>query len=288
MSRQEEFERRTKIWDDLVDKGGPTEVRPALVSELRIHRGQMGVYRDLEHTASVGREDSGVAMGLLFTGDHYADAVFEDGVVYHYPVTERGHRDSREILSLKSAGELALPVFVVLKSNTSKALRDVRLGWIVDFDDSSSQLLIEFGTPDHPRPQLQSGHQPALEFDESRSRSQRSVLARPRQAHFRFSVFKRYGCCCAVCDVTTGELLQAAHVVSVVDGGPDDPRNGLVLCMNHHRALDTGLLKIDPDDLSLVAGEGADLTGLGVRRQSLCHLSDYPDKMALERLWGSS
>jgi predicted restriction endonuclease len=64
-------------------------------------------------------------------------------------------------------------------------------------------------------------------------------------------VLQRYGARCAVCDVDVVEVLDAAHLCSKRNGGTDDPRNGLVLCATHHRALDAGLFAIDPDDLTV-------------------------------------
>jgi hypothetical protein len=37
---------------------------------------------------------------------------------------------------------------------------------------------------------------------------------------------------------------DAAHIISVVDSGPDDPRNGLSFCKRHHWAFDSGLFTI--------------------------------------------
>ena len=48
-------------------------------------------------------------------------------------------------------------------------------------------------------------------------------------------------------DKETPDLLQAAHLVPVSRRGSFDPRNGLVLCYTHHRALGVGLFAIDPE-----------------------------------------
>jgi hypothetical protein len=42
---------------------------------------------------------------------------------------------------------------------------------------------------------------------------------------------------CAVCGMRIVQLLDAAHIRGVAEGGSDDPRNGLMLCVNHHRAF---------------------------------------------------
>nr|WP_255651599.1 HNH endonuclease [Corallococcus sp. AS-1-12] len=50
---------------------------------------------------------------------------------------------------------------------------------------------------------------------------------------------------CAVCpthlDYRGADILEVAHIRPVADGGPDDPRNALVLCPSHHALFDAGL-----------------------------------------------
>ena len=47
-------------------------------------------------------------------------------------------------------------------------------------------------------------------------------------------------------------MLQAAHIRPVSENGSDDPRNGLVLCANHHLAFDANLFAFDPETLEVV------------------------------------
>jgi len=77
---------------------------------------------------------------------------------------------------------------------------------------------------------------------EERRTTRRQVEARVGQPRFKFQVFERYGSRCAVCDISAPQLLDAAHLRPKKEHGSDDPRNGLVLCASHHRALDAGLL----------------------------------------------
>lgn len=70
------------------------------------------------------------------------------------------------------------------------------------------------------------------------------------QRLFRKSVLLAYGNKCAICGLSFAEALEAAHIVPWSNGNPAariDPRNGLLLCANHHRLFDTGRLNIDPD-----------------------------------------
>ena len=81
-----------------------------------------------------------------------------------------------------------------------------------------------------------------------------SIITRSsNQTKFRFDVFIRYGVKCAVCNVDNKHMLDAAHIIPVDDDGTDDPRNGLVLCKNHHAGLDRDLFSVNLDDFSIVA-----------------------------------
>jgi putative restriction endonuclease len=274
----DELARRLQLWQDLHAAGGPAGVRPELVKRLRLHVGQQGVFRDLDRTGKVGGPAAGVAVGVLHTGRVYSDDLSENGLIYHYPVTVRGRRDANEIASIKACRELGIPLFVVITPYPKAPIRNVRLGWVVDYDDQAGQLLIAFGeTEPEPEPNIPSD----LPFSlfETRSTRRTPAKTRPKQWRFRFDVIKRYGATCAVCPVAD-PLIQAAHLCSVEAGGSDDPRNGLVFCLNHHRAFDMGLLRISPFDLSVSAPES-----LGATRKSLEHLPQLPHHEALLWAW---
>ncbi len=50
---------------------------------------------------------------------------------------------------------------------------------------------------------------------------------------------------CAICDFQYDDIIDAAHIVSVADGGTDTYDNGLGLCPNCHRMYDRGLILVD-------------------------------------------
>jgi putative restriction endonuclease len=275
---QDELTRRLHLWQELRAAGGPDGVRPELVKRLRLHIGQQGVFRDLERTATVGRPASGIAVGVLHTGRVYSDDLSDNGLIYHYPVTVRGRRDANEISSIKACREFGLPLFVVITPYPKAPIRNVRLGWVVDYDDQAGQLLIAFGeTEPEPRPNLSADF--PFRLFETRSTRRTPAKTRPKQWRFRFDVIKRYGATCAVCPVAD-PLIQAAHLCSVEAGGSDDARNGLIFCLNHHRAFDIGLLRINPFDLSVSAPDS-----VGVTRKSLEHLPQLPHHEALLWAW---
>ncbi len=65
--------------------------------------------------------------------------------------------------------------------------------------------------------------------------------------------------------------------------GNDDPRNGLVLCANHHRAFDDGLFTfntISPPQVILADGHSTKQLKLTVK--SLVHMHKYPHRDAIQ------
>jgi putative restriction endonuclease len=275
----QERARRLDLWQALSAAGGPDGVRPELVKRLRLHIGQQGVFRDLERTRGLGEIAAGVAVGVLHTGRLYSDDLSENGLTYHYPNTVRGQRDANEIASIKACRELGLPLFVIVTPFLRALIRNVRLGWVQDFDDRAGLLLIAFGEKQPLQARLGSVNVPFSLFDQRIVR-RTQAKTRPNQWRFRFDVMKRYGPTCAVCPIADPNLMDAAHLCPVEAGGSDDPRNGLVFCLNHHRAFDRGLLRINPLDLAVFAPDT-----LGTTRRSILHLPQQPHQQALAWAW---
>lgn len=100
-----------------------------------------------------------------------------------------------------------------------------------------------------------------------------------QQAKFRKNVLKAYNNNCAVCNIKDENLLRAAHIIDVKDGGTDEVHNGICLCVNHEIAFDRGLLQILPDYSIRHSGE------IGVIVETLklpTNISNHPDKTKLE------
>ena len=113
-----------------------------------------------------------------------------------------------------------------------------------------------------------------------------SRRARRGQTRFLFDVFDRYGAACVACGLEVEELFEAAHLKTRAKKGTHDPRNGLPLCRNHRRALDAGLLGIDPGTLELAfCHDGPMATDLGVVKTSLADLDRRPHSSALQWAW---
>ena len=214
---------------------------------IRRSAGRLGRPRRTRSLAAAG-----VAVGVLHTGRHYADDRDSSGIVYHYPRTQRpASRDSGEISALKEAEALGLPVFVV--SNTrGGSRRQVELGWVVGHDDAAEVVLILFGDA---RPAVSTDRPPpAAPFPAKVKRAKRTTVTETyeRDPEFAFRVQRRFAGCCPFSGISVPEMLDAAHVIPVADGGPDDERNGLLLSAGIHRALDAGLWCLDPVTLAVV------------------------------------
>jgi len=102
---QQEMEYRRGMWNSLLKVGGPKGVAPGVLRDLGIYGGAQGVWVDKARTSSLTEDGTGVTVGLLHTGSSYADDLSDDGVLYHYPSTNRPRgRDLAEIEATKAAG----------------------------------------------------------------------------------------------------------------------------------------------------------------------------------------
>jgi putative restriction endonuclease len=282
-----ELKRRLDLWGELKVRGGPDDVEPRLIKQLGIHRGQQGVYRELDVTSAVSGKPAGVAVGLRHTGTSYPDDLSEDGVIYHYPETSRGQRDTLEIVAIKACGVLGLPLFVTITPPDNPRRRNVRLGWVEDYDDEFKRVLITFSEVQGSSVGSVTSEVDLGAFILKISRVYRhsKTKVRPNQRRFQFQVMKRYGAECAVCGLQCQGLLDAAHLCPVEEDGCDDPRNGLVFCLNHHRAFDRGFFFIHPEDLAVQMDPRFQAADIAITRKSIAHLRKLPHREALEWAW---
>lgn len=77
-----------------------------------------------------------------------------------------------------------------------------------------------------------------------RQRTVTSVLARTGQGRFRTRIMAAYGSRCFVTGETIPEVLEAAHIVPVTNGGADTEDNGLCLRVDIHRLFDSGNIRL--------------------------------------------
>jgi hypothetical protein len=275
----DERKRRLDLWTDLERLGLIARLRPEDLRQRRIYGGAQGIWVDKQRTGQIDGSKDGITVSLLHTGRHYPDDLSEDGVIYHYPKTNRGVRDASEIEATKSAGRRDLPVFVILPGPTHDT-RSVRLGWVADWDDNASHFLILFGQqrPAYAAPVLEAA--PFTLFG-AESSKRAFARVRPKQQRFRFQVLKEYGAKCAVCSIAHTLLLHAAHLCGKAAKGCDDWRNGLPLCATHHLAFDADLFAINPDTLEIVVADGLDRVALGIEARTLATTRARPHVDAL-------
>lgn len=265
-------------------------IEPGTVRDFGAYGGGQGIWMDSARTRLL--EDRGITVGVLHTGLHYPDDLTEEGVLYHYPHTNRSPgRDQAEIAATKAAAEHRVPVFVISHPVRNASRRHVHLGWVEGWDDDSEMFLITF-TEAAPTELLDADHSEKQEFRLTGNRSHRAsrnVRVRPGQSRFKFRVFQRYGARCPLSGVTVPEMLDAAHLVPDAQDGTDDPRNGLPLNAALHRAFDAHLFTIDPDTLKVVTKpHGPTLDDLGITTPHLQDLPHLPHREALQwryRAW---
>ncbi len=274
-----EYRRRVRMWGRLRKAGGPLSVSAGLLRQLGIYGGGQGIWVDKTTTGSVSPDGSGVAVGLLHTGQ-YCNDMSPDGAIYRYRRTARAvKRDLDEISAVKNVGLLGLPVFVVTATGPARSLRDVRVGWVEDWDDAGMAFLIAFGTIRRSVPCV--AKDPGRLFAPVEPPNDRLAKAGRRtssEARFRFGVFRRCGRQCAVCDMAVPELLDIIRLKPAPSEVHDDPANGLVLCALHKRAYELGLFTIDPFTLHItIPSDGLDVAALNITRANPDHLNHGSD-----------
>jgi putative restriction endonuclease len=265
-----EIQRRQALWDSLIAQGGPTNVAPGLLRELGIYGGAQGIWVNKNITGAASPGGVGVAVAVLHNGSSYDDDLSDDGIIYHFPDTDRrGGRDAAETTALHNAFSLQIPIFVITNSHSNATRRDVRVGWVVDIDETGAQCLVNFD--DIRRSPTFVSEKVAGEFRLEANRTEIATMARrlKRTPQFAFEVGKRCGWRCAVCPVQVRPLLDAAHIRGVADKGSDDCRNGLILCKNHHAAFDASLISFRPETGVVVFRHEVSADQLGVTVRTL-------------------
>jgi hypothetical protein len=282
----QERENRLNLWRELTGADGAQNVEPKRLRDLRIYGGAQGIWVDKVRTQQLTPDGTGICVGLLHTGTSYSDDLSGDGVLYHYPSTNRPpSRDASEINSTKAAGRLQLPIFVITPGSSSTKRR-VHLAWVEDWDDQARLFLISFGNSPPAAPEAEHDEDEPFDLTNQTPRRRAEVDVRQGQQRFKFRVLKRYGPSCAVCGMGVLAVLDAAHLCSKEHEGSDDPRNGLVLCAVHHRALDASLFGIHPETTQIhFTPNGPNPDDLRITRPSLAHLLRQPHRQALEWMW---
>jgi hypothetical protein len=119
---------------------------------------------------------------------------------------------------------------------------------ILDFEvlASTSNGLV-FANDTEAETTIDSARQSALPSLMERVRIATTVLARPGQARFRQLVLTAYGRRCFLTGEEMPEVLEAAHIIPVTDGGSDDNGNGICLRCDVHQLFDSGNIRFRPN-----------------------------------------
>jgi hypothetical protein len=257
-------------------------VTTEVLRDLGAYGGAQGVWVDAKRTKEI--DPTGIAVGVLHTGIHYADDLSDDGILYHYPKTNRPPaRDASEINAMKRVGELKVPVFVVSKPTPSSRWREARLAWIEGWDDAAGVFSLTFDAQPTTKMQTRddSDEQPFKMFGNKSRRKIGPTRQRPGQRLLKLKVIQRYGLRCPLSGVTVPEMLEAAHLVPDADGGVTDPRNGLLMNAALHRAFDAGLFAIHPETYTVVSRPGLSLVDLGINVATIADLHKKPHPEAI-------
>jgi putative restriction endonuclease len=277
---KQELDRRMQIWESIRIDPSPINLRAQ-----GAYGGQQGIWIDKKRTSILTPDGVGIAVGLLHTGEFYPDDLSDDALLYHYPVTNRRGKDQAEIEATKNAERYGLPVFVIIGRPIDKG-RSLRLGWVESWDDESKLFLVRFSESQPPRSSVEDMDE--TPFSLTGPRNTQLVMAESRrgQPAFRMKVIQRYGPKCAVCDVDILAMLESAHLREKNEDGSDDPRNGLVLCANHHSAMDANLLAFEPTTLAIInRTDGPSREEMGVVRSDIRHLPRPPHLDSIAWLW---
>ena len=281
-----EREYRIKIWKELLTESNGRNIAPEVLRErYRIYRGAAGIWCDKERTTPISEDEFGIAVSVLHTGKSYPDDVTDDSIVYHYPNTNRPkNTDRNEIEATKNANRFQIPLFIVTHSASNSKFRDVRLGYVIEWNDENETFLIEFSDSGEvlSPPTLSVDEQPFVTYQTSRKTITSNSLY--RDTKFRFKVLKRYGSRCAVCSLSIENLLHAAHIMpKESDRSNDDERNGIILCHNHHDAFDDFLFCVHPGTKNIIfRPSGPSKADLKIEMDYLSPKRNFPHNDALE------
>lgn len=193
-----------------------------------------------------GKEPRGImASGWLVTGESEPDESFrDDGKQAHYVWIEwDAFLDAEDLLPVSALKNLAPSTYWHPQASGSRVKPQDEATVEQAWDEHLAQYdlnVIENGDP----------------TDDSIVPSYANAFRRVRrhQRAFRQLLLRTYEAECAYCGLDVFEVLEAAHLIPDRDGGLPTSENGRLLCANHHRAFDAGLLRWDKKRFVAVKG----------------------------------
>lgn len=138
-----ERDRRVRLWRAAGDSSAVDRLTAERLQQLRIFRGQRGIWVDVHETRKATHTSSGVTVSVLHLGGRYPDDLGPTRLIYHYPETRVPSRDRAEIEATKAASRLQLPVFVVTHGVTER-MRWLRRATLESWDDSEKTFNLKF------------------------------------------------------------------------------------------------------------------------------------------------
>ena len=283
MNVEEEFNWRLEQFSQLQQHPNWPIIPNSVINDRKIYFGYRGIWFDKTRTEKI--IPGGIAVGVLHTGQHYLDDISESSILYNYPETETIGRDLSEVNSIKNAALHSLPIFVLINEGGGKR---VLLSWVEEIDDQLGYVIFSFVKVTKPIQINSKWEDPSgpVVIKVSRARVETEVSRMKRDPKFEFNTLKRYEGICAVTNLNLTKILEAAHIVPVEEGGSDDPRNGILLSPNAHRAFDAGMWGIHPKTLEIVESEKYKelevMKNLKFAKSSIKDLLNKPAKEALE------
>lgn len=142
-----------------------------------------------------------------------------------------------------------------------------------------------------PAPDAGDLWQPGSDED-ARERVERSIALRRGQQEFRDALLAAYGGRCALTGCDAVDALEAAHIAPYNGADSNHVQNGLLLCADLHTLFDLGLLRLDPNTLTVALTaqlKGTTYEELQGRTLNLPTSQElHPSREALRRRWGAS
>ena len=148
-----------------------------------------------------------------------------------------------------------MPIYEAFRSDSALAMLIARRLLDAHFPETMRSAILKATLKEHaPKAEMLLSE---LTSSEHASYLKATSTRRARDDKFRGMALEKYGHCCAVCNysvefpVGCWPALQAAHIKWHWHLGPDNPNNGISLCVLHHELFDWGLYTIEPGSLQI-------------------------------------
>lgn len=137
-----------------------------------------------------------------------------------------------------------------------------------------------------------TGETPPISLEDARKRALQEVVRRQGQANFRRALLAAYAGRCVISGCDVSETLEAAHIKPYLGEHTNQVRNGLLLRADLHTLFDLRLIRIHPQDLTVVLDPSlheSEYRGLNGKRLRLpTSPLDAPAADALAYQWSTA